>query len=439
MVSKSDPWILIVGLPAIVVGLAACDDAWRSKPPHPMAVPRDQPTMVPTTTPSAGPRIGAIARRVPIRSQPSPVGSLLGFLTAGTTVSRSENAVGRDGCPEGWYSVSPRGYLCLDAQTTIDEHHPTLLARGLLANRESPLPYPYAVARRSLSLFEPDPDHHDGVRERGRLGVGSSFAIVGSWQTLDNYDQRQTLAMLTLGVFVPTRDIEPIRLDNPAGAAIDLSGRRLPLGLSLTPKTPFYRFTDSKPMAQGLLDAGKPIALTAKSRAFDRERYLLSTDDTYVAERDVKVVRQRQEFPDFVTPSMHWVDVDLAQGLVVMYVGEQPSYVTQTRTHPNNAMQHGTAWVKAKHITDLTSNLPRTEKGRANYDSPWIVELDSGLALRASIGATTAESSPTPRTLELYPEDAARLFRFVQPSVPEGWHAVMAQDARHEGSPVVLR
>jgi hypothetical protein len=439
MAGKSRTWILLAGLPLLMGGLGACQDVWPLKRSRPMTISRDQAPMVPATPSPKGQRIGAVARRVAIRSSPSPTATQIGFMTAGAALGRSVEPVGHEGCTGGWYSVSPRGYLCLDAQTTIDEHHPTLQARGLPANHDASLPYTYAIARRTLSLFEPDPQHRDGVRERGRLSKGSTFAIVGSWETLDDYDQLQRLALLTLGVFVATRDIEPVKDDGAPGFAIDVATDRLPLGLPLAPKTSFYRFSDTTPTLAGTLDPSRSIALTVKSRTFEGERYLLRTNDTYVAEHDVAVVRQRQEFPRFVTPTTHWIDVDLSQGVIVMYQGEQPSYVTRTRVRPSDSLERGTAWVRAKQITDLSSTAVPNEKARGDYDSPWVIELDSGPTLRAAIGTKATELGAAPRGLELYAADAARLFRFVEPSVPEGWHAVISSDPRREGSPILLR
>jgi hypothetical protein len=404
-----------------------------------MSIQRDQSSALDGTAAFERPTMGVLARRVPIRSHPAPTATTLGLLTAGATLGRSEQPVGRDGCPDGWYEVSPRGYLCLDTQTTTDPRHPTLRARGLLANRTATLPYPYATARRSSLLFEPDPDHQDGVRQRGRLSKGSRFAIVGSWETLDEYDQRQRLAMLTLGTFVPARDIEPVRLDSSIGLALDGPEQRLPLGFPLAIKTPSYRFSGTRPLPQGFLDAQGPVALTVKTRLFENDRYLLLTNDNYVAERDVAVARQRQNFPDFVATSTHWVDIDIAQGIIVMYDGEHPSYVTRTRGRPDESIQRGTAWVRLKQLTTLSSVKAAKETTSGDFDVPWVVELDSGVTLSTGLDAPGGSSPAPTRTIELHPEDAARLFRFLEPAVPEGWHAVIATDPKHEGSPVVLR
>jgi hypothetical protein len=361
---------------ALTVDAVGCDRVWPTGSVGSMSVSRDQVPLSSAVTKPPDQVIGAIARRVAIRSRPSPKSAPLGFLTAGATLKRSSAPVATQGCPGGWYSVPPTGYVCLDEQTTIDPNHPTLQARGLSPNREADLPYPYAAARRTLALYEPDPNHRDGVRERGRLATGSTFAIVGSWETLDDYDQRQRLAMLTLGVFVPTRDIEPVK--TAGGASKDESARA----------------------AEG--------------------------------------VRQPRALPEFAASQTHWIDVDLTRGIIVFYVGERQEHVIFARSLPGESIQRGTAKVRTKQITDLTSGTPG-ESNRYDYDSPWIIELDSGITLRASVDVRSGQSEVLPHTIELHPGDAARLFRFVHPEVPDGWHAIVADRSQQDASIFRLR
>ena len=232
---------LAIGLTAFISGLVGCD--LLDSPRHTPALSHDDEQALPID-PAKGPRanvIGALARRVSIRAQPSARAPVVGLMTAGATIGRAEKPQPGEDCPGGWYPVTPHGFVCLDPQTTLDPHHPTLQARGLRADPQAHLPYPYARTRRALPLFEPDPEHREGVRERGRMNQGSTFAIVGSWDTLDEYDQRQRLAMLTLGVFVPTRDLEPLHLDSASGVTLDNTTAKLPLAFALSAKVQVYQ------------------------------------------------------------------------------------------------------------------------------------------------------------------------------------------------------
>jgi hypothetical protein len=111
----------------------------------------------------------------------------------------------------------------------------------------------------------------------------------------------------------------------------------------------------------------------------------------------------------------------------------------RTRGKPGESVQRGTSWVKTKQITDLSSTKPATDKASCDLDPPWVITLDSGITLRATLEAAPDVSKIQAQSIELHPEDASRLFRFLLPEVPDGWHAVTATDPRRESSAVVVR
>ncbi|HEY5960726.1 MAG TPA: hypothetical protein VIV60_29430 [Polyangiaceae bacterium] len=445
MTLKASTIQLCMGLLLAFSGSVACDGKWMNGNSHPMSIATAQRSAWESAAVNAGDaRIGAVARRVPVRKRPSSTSTVLGYFTAGATLKRSVSVDSNAECNAGWYGVSPEGFVCLDEKTTIDLEHPTLKARGLMADATNTLPYPYAFARRQLELFEPDPQHQDGVRERGRLSKGSTFAVVGTWNTLDDYDQQRRLAMLTLGAFVPAKDLEPLRPSPQLGFELDPERDHLPVGLLVQPRPAKYRIVDDKPIAAGTIDATARVNLTSKMRNVEHERYWLlqGESDKYVAERDVFVVRQRLEFPDFVAPELHWMDVDSSAGIVVLYEGRTPRYVTRTIMPPSEPLPRGTTWIRTKQITDiLSSSVPG--KAPQDYDVPWVIELDNGVTLRGSLSQRAdAPDEPIGKkamSLELRPDDASRLFRFLSPSVPDGWHVVVAAEPRRSSSPVLLR
>jgi hypothetical protein len=65
-----------------------------------------------------------------IRRNPSAQAPEIGAVGLGTAVALSAEApVATAGCERGWYAVVPRGYVCLDASTTLDADHPLLQAK----------------------------------------------------------------------------------------------------------------------------------------------------------------------------------------------------------------------------------------------------------------------------------------------------------------------
>lgn len=434
--ARSAGWALTsVG---IALAVAACDDFDPfGRSARPMSRGLEQQGIGRAT--GAGAVLGIVARRAPIRAEPSQQAKILGYATAGAVLEREGSPRSNAACPGGWYAVSPRGYVCSNEQTTLDEQHPTLKARELGPNRLGPLPYPYASTQRASTSYEPDPRHQDGVRERGRIAKGATFAVVGSWTTLDEYDQRQQLAMLTLGVFVPSRDIKLLKLDEAPGFEVNANTPAWPIGIPLTNKIDTFQFVADRLVPASPLETLQPQALSVRSRTIEDRRYFQLSNGSYVSDRDLAMVRPRLEFPNFVSASTRWLDLEVTHGIVVLYEGTQPRYVTRTLALPATDLQRGTTRVRAKHISDLSSSTLGNESGSNHVDAPWVIELENGIAIRAALSQSPVESSTPAATLQLHPKDAAALFRFLQPDVPEGWHAIYTDARSTAASQVVIR
>jgi hypothetical protein len=94
--------------------------------------------------------------------------------------------------------------------------------------------------------------------------------------------------------------------------------------------------------------------------------------------------------------------------------------------------------VRAKHVTLVGADAFAAKESYQLLDLPWAFELSSG---RLGYGAYWHDRFGVergPGALELAPADAVRLWQWITPSVPEGWHG-----REHAGSEaktlVVLR
>jgi lipoprotein-anchoring transpeptidase ErfK/SrfK len=70
-------------------------------------------------------------------------------------------------------------------------------------------------------------------------------------------------------------------------------------------------------------------------------------------------------------------------------------------------------------------------------DVPWALELASGQLIHAAYWHDRFGIDHGAGSFALSPSDASRLFRFVGPELPRGWHAVVATTG--QGTPVVIR
>jgi lipoprotein-anchoring transpeptidase ErfK/SrfK len=71
----------------------------------------------------------------------------LGYLRLGATVPRGPSPAGTDGCPGGWYSVYPRGFVCVGEEATLDTSAPLVRAASTRPDLSKPMPYRYGFVR----------------------------------------------------------------------------------------------------------------------------------------------------------------------------------------------------------------------------------------------------------------------------------------------------
>jgi hypothetical protein len=103
--------------------------------------------------PPAGPRIYAKALRAWIQARPAAGSERLGYLRAGSS-SPTSAAVGRDGCPGGWYPVVPEGFICAGPTATLDAHDPiVVLSQSSPAHFERKLPFIYGTVRNPGPIY----------------------------------------------------------------------------------------------------------------------------------------------------------------------------------------------------------------------------------------------------------------------------------------------
>ncbi len=72
----------------------------------------------------------------------------LGYLRSGAILARGESAASKAGCPGGWYSVKPAGYVCIGEGATLDLQHPIVrVTSHRRPDVTKPMPYRYGFIR----------------------------------------------------------------------------------------------------------------------------------------------------------------------------------------------------------------------------------------------------------------------------------------------------
>lgn len=376
-----------------------------------------------------GPKLGAIADVAYVYAEPKSGAKKLGYLHAGALVARSEDSIKNDDCKSGWHKVRPRGFVCTDKSATTNLKHPTLAAMALGPDLGKPLPYVYARTTNVTSLFDRKPN--DTVEQTGRLAKSAGMAIVGSWTAPDESKEPQRLGLLMNGQFVRAEDLRAAEPSDFTGVALGPNAE-LPVGFVVKRGIRTWKLEDGKAAPDEYLEYHQRLELTGRFRTYGEERFWAMTDGGWVRHRDVTVIRERNDFPDFVKEGQRWVDISIITGTALLYEGKKPVYATlvsvgRDRTgdpKETASTEQGTFEIVAKHVT-LREKNPRERKDSYSvFDVPWALELSNGQLVSAAFWHDRFGIEDTDGDVQLSPTDAAHLWKWATPELPAGWHSV---------------
>ena len=391
--------------------------------------------------PENGPKLASISDKTAVFERPALNAKQIGYLHAGDRVARAAQPFSKEGCDNGWFPVRPAGFVCASGGATVDLSHPTLAAMAIQPLLDQPLPYTYARVTNDTPLLERDGSLENAVKEIGRLKRRSGLAVVGSWTAALPGNAPERLALLTSGKFVRAADLEAAQTPDFAGVEL---GEKQTLPLAFVVKRGVRDFKlDGEDAESGRdLAVHARLDLTGKFRTAHGEKFWAVSNGRWVRHKDVTTILPRNGFPDFAVDGQKWLDVSVVMGTLVAYEGKKPFFATlvsvgrdqngglgtgdaATGDAPASATAAfglGTFEVRAKHITLVGADPFGPHESFQVYDVPWVFELSSG---RLGYGAYWHERFGVehgPGAIQMSPADAARLFQWITPSIPDGWH-----------------
>lgn len=387
-----------------------------------------------------GPKLASIADLTPVLERPEQDARRLGYLHAGSRVSRAEQPYTREGCAKGFYPVRPAGFVCAEGSATVDLTHPTLAAMAIQPLLDQPLPFTYARTSGETPLFERDPARDGAVREVGKLKRRAGVAVVGSWTaTVPGSTEAERLALLTSGRFAKAKDLEAAKPSEFTGTLLG-KDQKLPLAYVVKRGVRRYKLDGENAEKDKELDFHEMLPLTGRFRTAHGEKFWALERDRWVRHKDVTVVLPRSNYPDFAVEGQKWLDVSLVMQTLVAYEGKRPFFVTlvsvgrelsgaepaatdAVQGAPSAAWGLGAFEVTAKHVTRVGADPFALRESFQVYDVPWALELASGRALYGSYWHDRFGIEHGAGGIELSPADAVRIFQWATPSIPDGWHS----------------
>jgi hypothetical protein len=395
--------------------------------------------------PESGPKLGAVANVTPVLERPAPGARELGYLHAGARVARAQEPYSRRGCGGGWYPVRPRGFVCATESATVDMAHPTLAAMALTPHLDQPLPYAYARTRVETPLLERDPAHDDAVREVSKLKRRAGMAVVGSWSARDPEGNVQRLALLTDGRFVRASDLEAAEPSTFKG--VELSKREdLPLAFVVKRGVHSFKLDGEDSEKAEPLAYHDVVRLSGRFHNVGDVKYWAVPGEhaQWVRHRDIVVVQERNNFPDFAQGTQRWMDLSVVTGVFTLYEGKHPVFVTLASVNRDAHTSDADKWLGTFEVTGKEVTLAARDPNSFNenfeiFDAPWGLTLSSGTLLYGAYWHDRFGVDHGPGAIELSPADAERVYQWVTPQIPDGWHGLVAPLENAEKTRIVIR
>jgi lipoprotein-anchoring transpeptidase ErfK/SrfK len=446
----------------------------------------------------AGPVIGdqriySIAIETYVRALPERKARAIGYLRAGASSRRSDEPVGKSGCKDGWYAVEPEGFVCNGPDATLEPAAKILTYAVPGPKRGEPVPYQYASVRGKVPHYYARlPEKKDRMRIEGGDVEG---VIVGAYHSPD-----PNLGLLGPAREVPQELLEGGRVPRPPGAAprlrykfhtgraepktrlalmswfehdkrrwavtsqLDLvaidrlriiepppfhgveleEGQSLPVGFLRVQTASGYRFDDDGKVTETVrLKHRQPFRLNGEKKVHAGKTVLGSHEGIWVQESLLTMVEPR-DVPTFVkNDTLRWLDISVRDQTLVAYRGNQPVYVTLVSTgsggmgdpETTHSTPRGLFAIFSKHVSTKMSG----DEIGSEYlidDVPYVQYFHHGYALHGAFWHDNFGRVQSHGCVNLAPADAAWVFEFTGPEVPEGWHGRYVKSG---GTPVLIR
>lgn len=133
------------------------------------------------------------------------------------------------------------------------------------------------------------------------------------------------------------------------------------------------------------------------------------------------------------TRGKRWIDVSIERQMLIAYEGTRPIFATLVSTgrgglsnpHTTSATIQGTFFVQSKHVSATMDGDPEDETARELHDVPYVQYFHQNYAIHGAYWHDQFGKTKSHGCVNVSPSDAAWLFEFTEPAVPQEWHGAM--------------
>ena len=359
-------------------------------------------------------------------AEPSYTAALIGHVARGARIAlRGQVQVaGTPYCSEGlYYALRPNGFLCAD--DGVPSRDPPTQKAAVSVKDDHLLPFDYAMVQikeeETTPLWGSVSDIVNYESPLRMLGRGDTLAVLPETMRVDGERYRETID----GTLVSADHTFVMqRFSQWQGTPIT-SDTHLPFG-----------WVTSRHAAVFDAPRGKRIDELPRRQRVDilgdhmegNKRWLMIGEGRFVAASAINEVRAIER-PAETLQHRQWIDVDLAEQVLVAYEGDKPVYATMTSSgRPPNRTPRGNypIWAKAYAIT--MRSQPYDDKPFVVDRVPWVMFFQAHNALHGAYWHDRFGMVKSHGCANLSPLDARYLFEWLEPHVPAGWTAVRYPD-----------
>jgi lipoprotein-anchoring transpeptidase ErfK/SrfK len=186
---------------------------------------------------------------------------------------------------------------------------------------------------------------------------------------------------------------------------------------------------------------GAPIQLQGEARRWGKNVMFKTETGSYMARRDLAVIFDAKELPNFATGTRKWIDISVQQQVLLLYEGKKVVYATMVSTgrdglgdpEKSYSTPRGVFRIRDKHVTTTMDSQVVGEEFELN-DVPWVQYFSHGYALHAAYWHAEFGRPRSHGCVNLAPIDAYYVFQWSSPGLPALWHGVVASETMGGGT-----
>jgi len=282
------------------------------------------------------------------------------------------------------------------------------------------LPKPYG-AERPLSY----------AVHRGRANDNSAFGLLATFDWTD-----RPMGLTTELDLIPLDRTKVVELSSMKGVVVEKGQEGAPAIVASHGVKTYERNERGKLRAVGKAPHRSGWVLTGETQG-GKQGFVETTAGVWLPAPTLRIAEVRDDPAGFAEAGRKWIDVSIKKQLLVAYEGNRPVFATLVSTgrggmgDPNetHATKRGAFMIHAKHVSGTMDGDSTNEESFDLRDVPYIQYFYQGYALHGAYWHDAFGKERSHGCVNLSPSDAAWLFDWTEPVVPEGWHAALNLNA----------